>query len=61
LPVQDAAAGRPNVVIYVEEEAGHAFHNRKAPMFHQPEPAARAWQRTEEFLRRHLPAHKNVA
>jgi len=58
--VQDAAAGQPNVVIYVEEEAGHAFHNRKAPMFHQPEPAAQAWRRTEEFLRRHLPAHKNV-
>ena len=59
--VQDAAAGRPDVVIYVEEEAGHAFHNRKAPMFFQPEPAARAWRRTEEFLRRHLPARKNVA
>ena len=53
--VQDAAAGRPNVTIYVEEDAGHAFHNRKAPMFHQPEPAARAWRRTEDFLRRHLP------
>jgi len=24
-------------------------------MFHHPEPAARAWQRTEEFLARHLP------
>jgi len=59
--VEDAAAGRPNVVIYVEEGAGHAFHNRKAPMFHQPEPAARAWRRTEDFLRRHLPARKNVA
>ena len=59
--VEEAAAGRPNVVIYVEEDAGHAFHNRKAPMFHQPEPAARAWRRTEEFLRRHLPAHKNVS
>jgi carboxymethylenebutenolidase len=53
--VQDAAARRPNVTIYVEEDAGHAFHNRKAPMFYQPEPAARAWRRTEEFLRRHLP------
>jgi carboxymethylenebutenolidase len=48
------------VVIYVEEEAGHAFHNRKAPMFSQPEPAARAWRRTEEFLRRHLPARRNA-
>jgi hypothetical protein len=24
-------------------------------MFHVPEPAARAWQRTEAFLGRHLP------
>jgi carboxymethylenebutenolidase len=53
--VETAAAGRDNVEIHVEEDAGHAFHNRKAPMFHVPEPAARAWQRTEEFLARHLP------
>jgi carboxymethylenebutenolidase len=59
--VEDASAGRPNVVIYVEEQAGHAFHNRKAPMFHQPEPAARAWRRTEDFLRRHLPARSHVS
>jgi len=54
--VEEAAAGRDNVEIHVEEGAGHAFHNRKAPMFHVPEPAARAWQRTEQFLQRHLPA-----
>jgi carboxymethylenebutenolidase len=53
--VEQAAAGHDSAEVYVEEEAGHAFHNRKAPMFHLPEPAARAWQRTEEFLRRHLP------
>ena len=53
--VETAAAGRDNAEIHVEEDAGHAFHNRKAPMFHVPEPAARAWQRTEEFLARHLP------
>lgn len=53
--VEAAAAEKPNVEVHVEEDAGHAFHNRKAPMFHMPEPAARAWQRTEEFLRRHLP------
>jgi carboxymethylenebutenolidase len=53
--VEAAAAGKPNVEIHVEEDAGHAFHNRKSAMFHMPEPAARAWQRTEEFLRRHLP------
>jgi carboxymethylenebutenolidase len=56
--VEQAAAGHPNVTIYVEEEAGHAFHNRVAPMFYQPGPASRAWQRTEEFLRRYLPVHQ---
>ncbi|HEY7430631.1 MAG TPA: dienelactone hydrolase family protein [Streptosporangiaceae bacterium] len=56
--VEEAAAGRPNVEMNVEEAAGHAFHNRVAPMFYQPEPASRAWQRTEEFLRRHLPVRQ---
>jgi len=41
---------------YVEEDAGHAFHNRMSATFHIREPAARAWRRTEEFLQRHLPA-----
>jgi carboxymethylenebutenolidase len=54
--LEQAVRDRPNVAIHVQEEAGHAFHNRMAPMFHQPEPAARAWQLTEEFLRRTLPA-----
>ena len=55
--VEEAVRDRDNAEIHVEEDAGHAFHNRKAPMFHQPEPAARAWRRTEEFLARHLPVH----
>jgi len=59
--VETAAAGRDNVEIHVEEGAGHAFHNRKAPMFHVPEPAARASQRTEEFLARHLPVRAKSA
>jgi carboxymethylenebutenolidase len=54
--VEQAVARYPDVTLYVEQDAGHAFHNRMAPMFHQPEPAARAWRRTEEFLRQHLPA-----
>jgi hypothetical protein len=29
-------------------------------MFHMPEPAERAWQRTEEFLRRHLPTRHHA-
>lgn len=56
--VEEAAAGRPNVEIHVEEEAGHAFHNRMAPMFYQAEAADRAWARTREFLGRHLPARR---
>jgi carboxymethylenebutenolidase len=59
--VAAAAAGRDNLETHVEEAAGHAFHNRKAPMFHVPEPAARAWQRTEEFLARHLPVRERTA
>jgi carboxymethylenebutenolidase len=53
--VERAVADRPNVEIHVQEDGGHAFHNRTSPMFHQPEPAARAWGLTEEFLARHLP------
>jgi len=59
--VEEAAAGRPNVEVHVEEDAGHAFHNRMAPMFHAAEPAARAWRRTEEFLQHHLPARKKTS
>jgi len=59
--VEQAVAGRANVELHVEEAAGHAFHNRKAPMFHNPEPAARAWRRTEDFLRRHLPTGQQAA
>ena len=32
------------------------FDNHEAPMFNQPEPAARAWELTREFLARTLPA-----
>ncbi len=56
--VEEAAAGQPHVEMHVEENAGHAFHNRMAPMFHVGEPAARAWRRTEEFLQRHLPTRE---
>jgi carboxymethylenebutenolidase len=53
--VERAVAGRPQMEIHVQEEAGHAFHNHVAPMFSLPEPAARAWRLTEEFLARTLP------
>ena len=53
--VEAAAARRDNTEILIEEDAGHAFRNRKAPMFYQPEPAYMAWRRSEHFLARHLP------
>lgn len=52
--VEEAVRDRPNAEIHVEEQAGHAFHNRRAPMFHVPDAAERAWARIEAFLSRHL-------
>jgi carboxymethylenebutenolidase len=49
------AASRPGMECHVQEDAGHAFDNHDAPMFHQPEPAARAWEITKDFLARTLP------
>ncbi|WP_328450439.1 dienelactone hydrolase family protein [Amycolatopsis sp. NBC_00438] len=54
--VEAAVASHPGAEIHVQEEAGHAFHNHVAPMFHHPEAAARAWDLTTEFLRRTLPS-----
>ncbi|MFF1613783.1 dienelactone hydrolase family protein [Amycolatopsis sp. NPDC058278] len=54
--VESAVAAHPGAEIHVQEEAGHAFHNNVAPMFHHPEAAARAWELTTEFLQRTLPA-----
>ncbi|MFC7591782.1 dienelactone hydrolase family protein [Nonomuraea antimicrobica] len=53
--VERAAEGRANVVMHVEEKAGHAFHNSEAPMFHQPEAAERTWEVALAFLEEHLP------
>jgi carboxymethylenebutenolidase len=53
--VEQAVAGHPDAEILVEEDAGHAFHNRKAPMFYNQDAADRAWHAAEEFLERELP------
>jgi carboxymethylenebutenolidase len=53
--VESAVAARDNAEIHVQEDAGHAFHNHRAPMFHVPAAAERAWHRAKEFLSRHLP------
>ncbi|MGP4027503.1 dienelactone hydrolase family protein [Actinomadura sp. 3N407] len=52
--VERAVDGRDGMEIHVQEDGGHAFHNRKAPMFYQPEPAERAWRLTVAFLARTL-------
>jgi carboxymethylenebutenolidase len=54
--VEAAVAAHPGAEIHVQEEAGHAFHNHVAPMFHHPQAAARAWALTTDFLLRTLPA-----
>jgi carboxymethylenebutenolidase len=49
------AARRREMECHVHEGAGHAFDNHLAPMFHDPEAAARAWEFTRGFLGRALP------
>jgi carboxymethylenebutenolidase len=49
------AQSRPGMECHVQPDAGHAFDNHAAPMFSQPEAAARAWEITKEFLARTLP------
>jgi hypothetical protein len=41
--VVNAVAGHLGVEVHVQEEAGHAFHNHMAPLFHHPAAAAVAW------------------
>ena len=54
--VAEFAATREDMECLVQADAGHAFDNHEAPMFHQPEPAARAWDMTRRFLARALSA-----
>lgn len=50
---REVLSRRPNTEFYVYEGAAHAFDN-PSPMFHVPEAAAAAWERTTDFLRRNL-------
>jgi carboxymethylenebutenolidase len=50
------ARNQSNMECHIHLDAGHAFDNHEAPMFHQPEPAGRAWVQTVDFLARTLPA-----
>jgi len=49
------ATEHDGIECHVHEGAGHAFDNSFAPMFHDPEAAARAWELTSAFLARVLP------
>jgi carboxymethylenebutenolidase len=53
--VEAAFADRDGCEVHIHAGAGHAFDNSFAPTFHQPEPAAAAWDQTSAFLLRHLP------
>jgi carboxymethylenebutenolidase len=53
--VVDAVDAHPCAEVHVQEDAGHAFHNHSAPMFHEPDAARKAWHLTQDFLARALP------
>ena len=50
-----AVPQHPAIELNVEAGAGHAFDNHEAPMFHNADAAAHAWELTRAFLARHLP------
>jgi carboxymethylenebutenolidase len=60
IPLSDAervcavASEHPDWECHIQPDGGHAFDNHDAPLFHRPEPAARAWEITKEFLARHM-------
>jgi carboxymethylenebutenolidase len=52
--VCEVAAARPGWECHIQPDGGHAFDNHDSEMFWRPEPAARAWELTRDFLARHL-------
>jgi carboxymethylenebutenolidase len=57
--VRAVAAERPGWECHIQPDGGHAFDNHEAPMFHRPQPAARAWEITRDFLARQLPVTRS--
>ena len=53
--VAATAARHDRIECHVHEGAGHAFENGFAPMFHDPQAAAAAWELTTRFLAREPP------
>jgi carboxymethylenebutenolidase len=54
--IRAAFSGHPKTEVHSHEGAGHAFDNRRAPIFYNEAAAAAAWPQTTEFLRRNFPA-----
>jgi carboxymethylenebutenolidase len=48
------AEQHPGWECHIQPDGGHAFDNHDSPIFYRPEPAARAWEITREFLARNL-------
>jgi carboxymethylenebutenolidase len=59
--VKAASDGHPGWECHIYDDGGHAFDNWDSEMFHRPEPAARAWTITREFLHRSLPVAATAA
>jgi carboxymethylenebutenolidase len=53
--VQQAFADRSDAEVHVQPDAGHAFDNFRAPIFHHPAASAASWPLTQAFLRRYFP------
>ena len=51
--LRDTLGAKPNVEFETYDGAGHAFDNPHAP-WHDADAAARAWQKTAQFLGEHL-------
>jgi carboxymethylenebutenolidase len=49
-----ASRERPDWDTHIQPDAGHAFDNHESEIFYRPEPAARAWRVTADFLAREL-------
>jgi carboxymethylenebutenolidase len=52
--VERAVSGRPGVIVYRYDDAGHAFSNWDAPSAYKKEAADLAWSRSLEFLGEYL-------
>jgi carboxymethylenebutenolidase len=52
--IVEAFAGRDDVTVRIEPDAGHAFENLLSPTFANPDAASRSWPVTLDWLSTHL-------